>query len=107
MTKRGETCLFQTCKDPNIWYTEREGVLHSYLFLVLTELIFYPTYLIGEETARQRFQIQLRNQSPNYIIVLREYGGSKLVYTTIIDPTGQSPEKLAVTKIVILGRFFR
>jgi len=47
----------------------------------------YAGEVIGEETARQRFQIQLRNQSPNYIIVLREYGGSKLVYTTIIDPT--------------------
>jgi len=47
----------------------------------------YAGEIIDEETAKHRFSEQSRTQAANYILVVREYGGDKLVYRTIVDPT--------------------
>jgi histone-lysine N-methyltransferase SETMAR len=45
----------------------------------------YAGEIIDAITARQRFAADF--QASNYILVLKEFGGSKVVSTTIVDPT--------------------
>ena len=43
---------------------------------------------VDEATARNRFSVQQEHGAPNYILVLKEFGGTRLVSRTIVDPTG-------------------
>ena len=47
----------------------------------------YAGEVIGEEVARARLARQEEGEG-NYILVLREFAGEKLVQKTIVDPTG-------------------
>jgi len=48
----------------------------------------YAGEVIGEDAAKARVTRQVREGEGNYIMVLREFAGEKLVQKTIVDPTG-------------------
>jgi len=52
----------------------------------------YAGEVIGEEVARARAGRQ-KDGEGNYIMVLREFAGEKLVQKTIVDPTGDCQER--------------
>jgi len=80
---RGPNQNLKICKTKNKGY----GLYCSKPVIKGEYICEYAGELLDEETARKRYEHQTKNKKSNYILVLREFSGSKLTCKTIVDPT--------------------